>query len=122
MKVKVRRIFGFRASQLVPVSVDSVLMDGKEVATVGRCLNAVLHFNGRMDPQKIQRVHQLVQKIRKRQGLPPIVDAVTIPPNTEEIRQFLREKEWRQKGLAPEPEVSADAIDAVFEEEILFDE
>jgi hypothetical protein len=104
MKVTVKRIRGAIGEQLKYLPIDSVRVDGKEVAIIERVQGAKLSFLQDIDPTLYGRIHRAVVKIRSRQGLPPPSPVVLAPPDSSTIRQYAQEQEWRRRGMAPPPE------------------
>ena len=104
MKVTVKRIQGVVGDGPRYLPVDSVRVDGQEVAIIERVPGAKLSFLQDVDPTLYGRVHRAVVKIRNRQGLPPPSPMVLAPPDSAVIRQWVQEQEWRRRGKAPPPE------------------
>lgn len=117
MLVEVKRVVGYRASQKVETTIDTILVDGMSVGIVARDEERpTVHFNQDVDPLKMVKILDTVQRLRLRQGLPPVSHRFTVPPSSAKIKQYLKETEWRKRGIAPEPE--ADSDDHVYEETI----
>lgn len=116
MKISVVNIVGFRGDQRVRTGVDSVRMDGVEIGLVTRHPGAKISFLQDVDPHLYEQIHAAVSKIRERQGLPPVSNVVLAAPGSELVKQYLMEKEWRRRGMAPEP--SSEDPDTEFEETI----